>query len=257
MITKIERSQLQREFNEKVFEDLTSAGKIKYIEDFYSAHKQISYQELSENEKEFYDNYTNRFSGAEHQHIISILRPEKSFSQQDEDLFAAKGLAILKYKNKIREEFALDPLPNTFLTDEDIENLIASGSISDFLKKEITDNGKTIKPNQFLKRRIDDYVALKNLNRRHQEEIDNFRTKVSGDLEAIKSAKPVETIKDDGKLIINPDFEVWQDKAKSLFKKVQLKIVALESYCKAEGIQPDKRDFLYRTRNNLFDLLES
>jgi len=148
------------------WQEATPRERLDLINDLYDEIAQTSYDDLSTEDKSFYDRYAEHYPHLKPQEIMAVVRPPSGI---DPDVYATKMKLINEAQNQIRIKHGLAPLPDRWLTNSDIEELQAAGAINDFLnKEEELPSGRKYRPNSILSHRIQQYLALKDLNTRRQ-----------------------------------------------------------------------------------------
>lgn len=238
------------------WDGLSNSQKLEEIEKLYAAITQPQFESLSADQKEFFQRYKEHYPTASTIEIMAIIKPPKDI---DPDLFATKMQLVTHYKNEIRARHNLDALPNQFLTNSDIEELISAGAVQDFLdKQEVLPSGKVFKPNSPLRERITQYIAKKELLQRQAERAERLEHDLKAQYQKLLEI-PKQTKKENDRIVICDEFIEWQNKATALLNQVRKHCRALDSQRKDESLEgiPDKRHWLYAMERKIESLLEN
>jgi hypothetical protein len=236
------------------WQEASPKERLDLINDLYDQITQTTYDDLSTDDRAFYDRYAEHYPHLKPPEIMSVVRPP---SDIDADLYAVRMKLINQAQNEIRAKHGLAPLPDRWLTNSDIEELQAAGAIQDFLnKEEILPSGRTYKPNSILSHRIQQHVALKELKQRRQERQDIQERELKSEYQKCL-AIPKQTKIENGRSVISDEFLLWETKTTDLLRRVRKQVSILDSKRKNGLDVADKRHYLYHLEKSLANLLEN
>ena len=155
----------------------------------------------------------------------------------DPDIFAHKMEKLRGYKNEIRLELSLPPIPKKFITNAEIEKLVIASSVDDFCKV-----------NKPLRQRIFSYIDEKSAVQRFLSDKENFKMLIHDEREQLRQ-KPSEFVRSTDRknrvnISVNPLFTVWEKSIDTLNKKVDSKIKAVRSLNQDKKMNDSDKSYL-------------
>jgi hypothetical protein len=244
----------KREYIEaRNWQEANPRERLDLINDLYDQITRTQYDDLSTDDKSFYDRYAEHYPHLKPSEIMAVVRPPAGI---DPDVYATRMKLINQAQNEIRAKHGLQPLPDRWLTNSDIEELQAAGAIQDFLaKEEELPSGRKYRPNSILSHRIQQYLAFRDLKVRRQERATGQEADFKAEYQKCLTI-PKQTIKEGNRTVISDEFLLWETKTSDLLRRVRKQIFILDSQ-RSNGLDvPDKRHYLYHLEKSLAHLLE-